>query len=103
MRAAPFNVSGFILYELADHYLPPTSGATAYGSCSLPQPYSAVLTNCVTGFGLFAEPAPGEYVARPFMCAYRSIIAAPATADADPQAGIDRFDRPCPVGYQVHG
>ncbi len=103
MRSAPFNVRGFILYELADHYHLATGGSTSFGSCALPQPYSAVLTNCVTGFGLFAEPRADDYVARPFMCAYRSIIADPAAADADPQAGIEQFDQPCPVTYQVPG
>lgn len=101
LRSAPTNVAGFIWYELADHYQGPSSGATSYGSCTLPQPFSAVATNCVTGFGLYSQPAKGTYKARPVLCAYRSIIDDPHAADARPLAGISRYDATCPVGYSM--
>ncbi|MCL4423337.1 MAG: hypothetical protein M1115_09300 [Actinobacteria bacterium] len=101
LRAEPFNVAGFIWYELADHYLPPSSSSTSYGSCSLPQPYSGILTNCVTGFGLFAEPAYGKYVARPVLCAYHSIIADPLAANTQALADISKFNTSCPVTFST--
>ena len=103
LRSQPTNVGGFIWYELADHYLPPTSSATSYGSCSLPQPYSGVLTNCVTGFGLYAEHTAGDYTARPVMCAYKSIVADPEAADLHPTAAIGTFDTRCPYSFTLAG